>query len=207
MTALAVAFEPASLASSRKEVRAQGVTGEELDAILSRVGVGDTDAFSALYDRVSPVVFGLVMRVVRDRTIAEEVAQEVMVEVWRNAPRYESSKGSPLAWIGTIAHRRAVDRVRSEEASRRRTEKVASETQPTPFDSVSETVIDLQEQEQVRIGLAALNPSQRQAIELAYYGSLTYREVAENLGVPLGTIKTRIRDGLLKLAEALGAES
>ncbi len=195
------------LPSPRTRTRLQDAMGEELDAVLSNVATGDRAAFSKLYDRVVPVVLGLAVRVVRDRTIAEEVTQEVMVEVWRTATRYDPSQGSALAWVGTIAHRRAVDRVRSEQAARRRAEKVAAEGGLTPFDSVSESVIEGQERARVRAGLDSLSRSQRQAIELAYFGSMTYREVAENLGLPLGTVKTRIRDGLLKLAENLGVGS
>ena len=129
--------------------------------------------------------------------------QEVFVEIWRLAPRYDQSKGSGRAWISTVAHRRAVDRVRSEQAHRDRDEKVGRQTE-RPFDQVSESVLDRLDETRVTTALATLTQPQRQAIELAYYGGHSYREVAALLDTPEGTIKTRIRDGLVKLRDHLG---
>ncbi len=173
------------------------------DTLLLRVARGDEAAFAALYDRVGSRVYGLVKRVVRDPAQSEEVAQETLLEVWRSAARYDPDRGRATTWILTLAHRRAVDRVRSEQAGRAREDKVAARETPTEADVVADEVAVRLEQEQVRVALAALTDLQREALELAYYGGRTYREVAELLDVPLGTIKTRMRDGLIRLREAL----
>lgn len=170
---------------------------------MRRVADGDRDAFTALYDAVAPRVFGLVRRVLRDAAIAEEVAQDAMVEVWRNAARFDSSRGSALGWIFTIAHRRAVDRVRSEQAATER--ELRSAKANVPFDDVVEQVTARMEHHQVRRCLGTLTELQRDAVLLAFYGGLTYREVAERLGTPLPTVKTRMRDGLIRLRDCLGA--
>lgn len=170
--------------------------------LLAQVARGDRRAFSELYDRTARQVYGLVRRVVRDPTIAEEVSQEVFVEVWRTAPRFDPDRGAVLTWIMTMAHRRAVDRVRSEEAARSRDDRVGRMETPNVED-VGSTVESRLEAERVRRALGGLSDIQREAIELAYYGGLTYREVAELLDVPLGTVKTRIRDGLIHLRDAL----
>lgn len=177
------------------------VTDEDL---LVEVARGDQAAYSALYDRVAGQVYGVVRRVLRDPSQSEEVAQEVLVEVWRLASRFDRTKGSAQTWILTMAHRRAVDRVRSEQASRDRTERVGRRDQSRAFDDVAEQVEVRFEHQQVRDGLAALTDLQREAVELAYYGGYTYREVAELLDTPLGTIKTRMRDGLIRLRDAMG---
>ena len=153
---------------------------------------------------VAPVVHGIVLKILRDPAMSEEVTQEVFVELWRLAPRYDAERGSARSWAATIAHRRAVDRVRSEE-SRRRREETEGRQQPAPFDSVSETVGDDLERERVAKALDSLSPPQREAVALAYYGGHTYREVAALLDVPEGTVKTRIRDGLIRLRDTLGA--
>lgn len=174
------------------------------DEVLQRVARGDQAAFATLYDRFSGKVFGIVRRVVRDPSQSEEVTQEVFVEVWRQAPRFDLDRGSATTWILTMAHRRAIDRVRSEQKSRDRQERVGLRDHVRPFDSVAETVEVRIEHQQVRHALAELTDLQREAIELAYYGGKTYREVAELLDTPLGTVKTRMRDGLIRLRDALG---
>lgn len=172
--------------------------------LLERAGRGDEQAFSALYDDVAPMVFGVIKRVIRDQALSEEVTQEVFVEVWKLAPRYDSSKGSPHAWISTIAHRRAVDRVRSEQ-SRKNREQADVDTKihtgPDVGDEVVADMVDQLDRVRVREALAALSEAQREAIELAYYGGRTYREVAVLLGIAEGTVKTRIRDGLIKVRD------
>ena len=174
------------------------------DALLFGVARGDQDAFAQLYDRVSMLVYGVVRRVVRDPAQSEEVTQEVLVEVWRTAARFDPDRGSARTWILTMAHRRAIDRVRSEQASRDRTRRVADQQHARAYDEVSERVEVTVEHEQVRTALSTLTDLQRQAVELAYYQGYTYREVAELLDTPLGTIKTRMRDGLIRLRDALG---
>jgi RNA polymerase sigma-70 factor, ECF subfamily len=172
--------------------------------LLLAVARGDQAAFNALYDRLAPLVHGIVRRVVRDPAQTEEVAQEVLVEVWRTAARFEPGRGNARGWVATMAHRRAVDRVRSEQASRDRAERVAVRDRVRAFDEVSEQVEVRLEHQQVRDALAALTDLQREAVELAYFQGYTYRQVAELLGTPLGTIKTRMRDGLIRLRDALG---
>jgi RNA polymerase sigma-70 factor (ECF subfamily) len=174
------------------------------DDLLIRVGRGDEQAFTTLYDLVSARVFGLIKRVLRDPAQAEEVTQEVMVEVWRTAARFDRVKGSATAWVFTIAHRRAVDRVRAEQAGADRVRRVAARSAETPFDEVVEAATARIEQQQVRRCLGGLTDLQREAITLAYYGGRSYREVAELLDTALPTIKTRMRDGLIRMRDCLG---
>ena len=170
---------------------------------IERAGQGDERAFAEFYDEVSPVVFGTTLRVLRNQAMAEEVTQEVFLELWRQAPRYDRSKGSPKAWAATIAHRRAVDRVRSEESARARDEADANQTRVT-HDVVVDEVTTNFERARVVDALARLSEAQREAVSLAFYGGHTYREVAAMLNVPEGTIKTRIRDGLIRLRDLMG---
>jgi RNA polymerase sigma-70 factor (ECF subfamily) len=176
----------------------------DANALLRAVARGDEAAFARLYDLVAGRVYGLARRVLRDPAQAEEVTQEVLVEVWRTAPRYDPSRGSATSWIFTIAHRRAVDRVRSEQASAERTRRVAEREATTPYDHVVEAATARVEQQQVRRCLKNLTDLQREALTLAYYGGYTYREVAELLGAALPTVKTRMRDGLIRLRDCLG---
>jgi RNA polymerase sigma-70 factor, ECF subfamily len=176
------------------------------DSLLTLVSRGNREAFEALYDALAPQVYGVVRRVLRDPAQSEEVAQDVLVEVWRTATRFDRSRGSARGWVLTMAHRRAVDRVRSEQASRDREERVARESTERPFDGVSAEVEHRFETQAVREALSALTPVQREAIELAYYGGNTYREVSVLLQAPLGTVKTRMRDGLIRLRDAMEVE-
>lgn len=175
-----------------------------LEGLMADVATGDQAAFSALYDEVSPRLFGLVRRLVIDQSQAEEVTQEVFLEIWQNAPRYDPGRGSALSWLFTIAHRRAVDRIRSSQASRDRDERVGLRDIPVPVDTVPEQVEVSIEHEKVARALGGLTESQRQAISLAYYGGLSQSEIADRLHVPLGTVKTRLRDGMIRLRDALG---
>jgi RNA polymerase sigma-70 factor (ECF subfamily) len=177
-------------------------SGSDVDLLLELVARGDEKAFAALYDLAAAPVFGLVRRIVRNPALAEEVAQEVFVQVWRTATRFDASAGSAMTWICTIAHRRAVDRVRSEEAHTRRGERYV-DTVPVEAAPVSETVLDDLDRVRVRRALDILTPVQRESVELAYYGGYTHVEVAGLLDLPLGTVKTRIRDGLIRLRGTL----
>lgn len=185
-----------------RERRAPG-----LELLLGHVARGDEAAFEQVYDQVVGTVYGLVRRVVRDPAQSQEVVQEVLVEVWRTASRYEPGRGSAMAWIMTLAHRRAVDRVRAEQASSVRQARVASSQHPVAYDEVAEDVEGRLERERVRRCLGTLTELQRESVALAYYEGYTYREVAELLTVPLGTVKTRMRDGLIRLRDCLGAET
>lgn len=180
--------------------------GPELDELLVLVARGDETAFERLYDKLIASVFGLIRRVVRDRAQAEEVAQEVMVEVWRTAARFDPSRGGAMSWVMTVAHRRAVDRVRSAQASSDRENRVAQMGADVAYDHVAETVTTRLEGERVRRCLDGLTELQRQAVTMAYYGGYSYPEVAGLLKVPLGTVKTRMRDGLVRLRDCMGVE-
>lgn len=177
-----------------------------LEDLMRQVSFGDEAAFERLYDQLSAPVFGLIRRVLRDRAQAEEVTQEVMVEVWRTASRFDPARGSALSWVLTMAHRRAVDRVRSAQAATSREERVARMSEDVAYDQVSETVTTRIESERVRRCLGGLTELQRQAVTLAYYGGYSYPEVAGLLQVPLGTVKTRMRDGLVRLRDCMGVE-
>ncbi|MFC8193033.1 ECF RNA polymerase sigma factor SigK [Cellulomonas sp. NPDC057328] len=174
------------------------------DDALARVAAGDADAFPELYDAVAPVVHGTALAVLRDPHHAAEVTQEVMVEVWRTAGRFDAVRGSARTWAATLAHRRAVDRVRAVQAQRSRDQKVLDGDVARPYDVVAETVEGTMEAERVRRCLDGLTATQREAVELAYYDGRTYREVAEHLGAALPTVKSRIRDGLGRLRDCLG---
>ena len=177
-----------------------------LTHLVSRSAAGDEAAFAELYDALAPRIYGLVRRVLRDPAQSEEVSQEVFLELWRSSGRFDATRGSVVGWAMTIAHRKAVDRVRSVTAARARDETYAATTSEVEHDSTSEVVQERLEATQVRAALATLTDTQRGAVELAYFGGRTHAEVAEVLDLPLGTAKTRIRDGLRRLRSNLGVE-
>jgi RNA polymerase sigma-70 factor (ECF subfamily) len=183
-------------------------TGEaragELRVLLERVARGDRDAFEDLCHQIAAPVFGTVRAVLRDVPQSEEVAQEVLVEVWQSASRFDPRRGGALAWVTMIAHRRAVDRVRSEQRSAQRELRAAAHT--VAYDEVAETAEANLDAERVRRCLRSLTDLQREAVTLAYYGGYTYRQVAALLGVAAGTVNTRMRDGLIRLRDCLGVE-
>jgi RNA polymerase sigma-70 factor, ECF subfamily len=178
----------------------------DLTRLIASVAGGDQAAFASLYDALSPVVFGVVRRVLRDPAQAEEVTQEVFVEIWRQAARFDATRGSVRTWAVTIAHRRAVDRVRSEQAHRDRQLSVGAVAADAP-DSPEDEAVDVEDRQRARAAMAQLPSAQRQALELAFYDGLTHVQIAERLDVALGTVKTRIRDGLIRLRLNMGGPS
>ena len=177
------------------------------EELLGRVAQGDEAAFGALYDQMAPRVLGLVKRLLVDHAQSEEVAQEIFLEIWQSASRYEAQRGGASTWILTMAHRRAVDRIRSSQAGRDRDTKIGIRDLAVEYDNVSETVETRIEHERVEKAMSRLTELQRQAISLAYYGGLSHSEVAERLHIPLGTVKTRLRDGMIRLRDELGVVS
>ena len=182
----------------------EGAAGPDLGELLRGCGRGDEAAFARLYDATCSRIFGLAVRVVRDRAQAEEVAQEAFLEIWRTSGRFDPARGSPLGWLLTIAHRKAVDRVRSAEAASRRDTTYQLQNQAVDHDATAEAATASLEARRVRGALASLTPVQREALELAYFGGYTHTEVARMLDLPVGTAKTRIRDGLIRLRDTMG---
>ena len=177
------------------------------EELLGRVARGDETAFGDLYDQMAPRVLGLVKRLLVDHAQSEEVTQEIFLEIWQSASRYEAQRGGASTWILTMAHRRAVDRIRSSQAGRDRDTKIGIRDLAVEYDNVSETVETRMEHERVEKAMSRLTELQRQAISLAYYGGLSHSEVAERLHIPLGTVKTRLRDGMIRLRDELGVVS
>jgi RNA polymerase sigma-70 factor, ECF subfamily len=185
-----------------------GVAAEpSLEDLLRRVAGGDQAAFAELYDRTSPRLFGLVKRLLRDHAQSEEVTQEVYLEIWQTATRYEAAKGGAVAWMLTMAHRRAVDRVRSSQASRDRDAKIGIRDYAREYDTVAETVEVVIESARVKEAMGRLTELQREAVTLAYFGGYSHSEVAALLRIPIGTVKTRLRDGMIRLRDELGVTS
>jgi RNA polymerase sigma-70 factor, ECF subfamily len=176
----------------------------DVSELLRLCGRGDEHAFARLYDAVSSRVYGMALRVVRDPAQAEEVAQEAFLDIWRTAGRFEPERGSALGWLLTIVHRKAVDRVRSAEASTRRDTTYHQQNHIVEHDSTAEAAQASMEARRVRAALDSLTPIQREALELAYFGGYTHTEVASMLDLPVGTAKTRIRDGLIRLRDTMG---
>jgi len=179
----------------------------DLGELFRRSARGDESAFAAVYDATAARVHGLVLRVIRDPAQAEEVTQETFLEAWRIASRFDPDRGSALSWLLTLAHRRAVDRVRSAEATSRRDGTYHDQNITVEHDSTAEAATTAIEAQRVRSAMKTLTDVQREAIELAYFGGYTHTEVATMLDLPVGTAKTRIRDGLIRLRDSLGVAS
>jgi RNA polymerase sigma-70 factor (ECF subfamily) len=172
--------------------------------LLARSARGDSEAFAQFYDATAARSYGLALRVVRDPSQAEEVVQEVYLDAWRQSGRYDAGRGSVLSWLLTIVHRRAVDRVRSAEAANRRDATYHQQNNPVAHDATAEAAEASLEAHRVRTAMGELTAIQREALELAYFGGYTHTEVATMLDLPVGTAKTRIRDGLIRMRDALG---
>jgi RNA polymerase sigma-70 factor (ECF subfamily) len=184
-------------------VRPTGSAAPSPGDLLERTARGDEEAFAALYDALGARVFGLVRRVLRDPQHAEDVTQEVFLEIWRRAGSFDPARGGGVSWVLTLAHARAVDRVRSTQAARARDTAVAQRSTVRDVDTVIEAVENALERRAVRRCLAALTDLQRESVKLAYYNGYSYAEVAALLRVPLPTVKTRMRDGLIRLRDCL----
>ena len=182
-----------------------GVAVDPADEALVRVASGDRQAFAALYDMLSSRAFGLIRRVLVDHAQSEEVLQDVFLEVWQQAPLFGPRRGSARSWVLTFAHRRAVDRVRSEQAGADRESRYGAATVEPPVDQVADRVLDNEDYRQVTQCLGALTDKQRECIELAYYDGLTYVQVSDRLSANLATIKSRMRDAIRGLRNCLGA--
>ena len=177
--------------------------GRDLAGLLADVARGDHRAFELVYGQLAGPAYGVARQILRDPAQSEEVAQEALLEIWRTASRFDPAKGSPAAWAMTIAHRRAVDRVRSENACSRREQKAALDLTAADED-VADAVAARLDRQRVHRCLEGLTELQRESIRLAYYGGYSYPQVAQLLGVALGTVKTRIRDGLIRMRDCLG---
>jgi RNA polymerase sigma-70 factor (ECF subfamily) len=177
---------------------------EDHAELLRRVVGGDEHAFAQLYDATSSTLYGLVLRLVRSPELAAEVVQEVYLMAWQQAERFDAARGTALAWLCTMAHRRAVDRIRQNQRERDRDQQYEVRQAETPSDSTWSEVEQSLDSGEVRARLGELSPLQREAVCLVYYRGYSHRQVAEHLDVPLGTAKARIRDGLNNLRSALG---
>ncbi|MGN6132707.1 MAG: ECF RNA polymerase sigma factor SigK [Nocardioidaceae bacterium] len=173
----------------------------DLDVLVGKVALGDARAFERVYDEVSAAVYGLARRVVRDPARAEDVTQEVFLDVWRKAPSFDASLGKAKTWVMTIAHRRAVDAVRRSESQKRHDQHTAPDE--VSHDEPADAVIEAEEHGAVRDCLETLTELQLESVRLAYFNGYTYSEVATLLDKPLPTIKTRMRDGLIRLRDCL----
>jgi len=204
-------FDPEASGSPRGEPEVSGYPGSgrstsagDLAALLKLSGRGDEAAFAKLYDATAARAYGLAVRVVRDPSQAEEVAQEAFLEIWRTASRFDDSRGSAVSWILTLVHRKAVDRVRSAEAGSRRDTAYHQSSQGVEHDSTAEAAQASMEARRVRQAMDSLTEVQREALDLAFFKGYTHTEVASMLDLPVGTAKTRIRDGLIRLRDTMG---
>lgn len=178
---------------------------DRADTLLERAAAGDHDAFSSLYDLVAPDVHGIARSVLRDEQHAQDVTQDVLLEAWRTAERFDPERGSARAWLTTMAHRRAVDHVRSVQAATDRDAAAGARNAVPDHDMVIDEVETHLQHEQVRRCLDGLTEIQRDAVLLAFYRGLTHREISALLAVRMGTVKARLRDALIRLRDCLGA--
>lgn len=181
-----------------------GSRDQELIMLMQRIARNDQSALATLYDATNRLAYGLILRVIGDAGTAEEVLLDVYTQVWRKAANYDTDRGSPLAWLMTIARTRAIDRLRSGWQDKQRKEPLdLLNDRETTAASPEEATVNAEMQRFVRTALSGLAPEQREVIELAYYGGLSHSEIAAKLNQPLGTVKTRTRLGMIKLREAL----
>lgn len=192
--------------ASEKTIESMGSRSrdQELIALVQRIAKNDQSALATLYDETNRLAYGLILRVLGDASVAEEVLLDVYTQIWRQAANYDTGRGSPIAWLMTIARTRAIDRLRSGWQDRQRKEPLdLLNDRETSVASPEEATVASERQKFVRAALSSLTPEQREVIELAYYGGLSHSEIALKLNQPLGTVKTRTRLGMMKLREAL----
>jgi RNA polymerase sigma-70 factor, ECF subfamily len=200
----AEASRPLGWVSAESRASSRDVQATRLGHLLAQAARGQEDSFAELYDLTNARVYGVILRVLRSRDLATEVTQDVYLEIWRQAGRYAAERGSPMAWMTTMAHRRAVDRVRSVQSDTARENRFAVVNAERDVDRVWEELEQRLDTERVQKALGSLTEIQREALTLAYFGGYTQSQVAALLNLPLGTVKTRIRDGLIGLRDALG---
>lgn len=194
-------------ASARKPLAERPAPHRELEALIERMAVGDEDALAAFYDRTRGYVFGLVLRVVGDAAAAEEVVLDVYMQVWRKAGSFDAGRGGAFAWLSTIARSRAIDRLRAGKSQRHWELDMGDTHYSGPATNAEEDAAAAELRDAVWTALGELPPRQREVIELAYYNGLSHSEIGARLGLPLGTVKTRIRTGIGTLRERLGRMS
>ena len=189
---------------SPQDSREHSSRDQDWAALIKRVADGDQSALTLLYDSTSRLVFGLILRVVTDRSTAEEVLLDVYTQVWRQASTYDSKRGAPLAWLMTIARTRGIDRLRSGKHEHQNKESLDAIGEVTASTASPEAdTVSSERRRLVRTALDSLSVEQREVIELAYYSGLSHSEIALQLGQPLGTVKTRTRLGMMKLRDML----
>ncbi len=198
-------YEGISELSSPEKVKDFSVWDRELIELIGRTAQGDEAALGSLYDRTGSYVYGLGFRVLGDTTMAEEVTMDVFLQVWRQAGQFDSSRGTPMVWLAVLTRSRAIDRLRigkKDRETREPIERIASE--PDVESDPEQSSVYLEQCRIVRQAINSLPSEQREMIELAYFGGLSQREIASQVGEPLGTVKTRIRLGMIKLRHVLG---
>lgn len=174
--------------------------------LLHAVARGDEGALARLYDQYRVILFGLLVRILNSREEAEDVLQEVFLQVWKRAKDFDQLRGRPFTWLVTLARSRAIDRIRQLGARQRLADSAAQNASGEASDAVTDT-LHSEQREIVARALAALPEEQRHTLNLAYFEGLTQSEIAQKLGTPLGTVKTRMRSGMIKLREVLGEET
>ncbi|MEO8324610.1 MAG: sigma-70 family RNA polymerase sigma factor [Nitrospirota bacterium] len=198
-------YEGISELSSTEKVKDLSVWDRELIELIGRTAQGDEAALGSLYDRTGSYVYGLGFRVLGDTTMAEEVTMDVFLQVWRQAGQFDHSRGTPMVWLAVLTRSRAIDRLRigkKDRETREPIERIASE--PDVESDPEQSSVYLEQCRIVRQAINSLPSEQREMIELAYFGGLSQREIASQVGEPLGTVKTRIRLGMIKLRHVLG---
>lgn len=191
------------MTSPREFAGSSGTRSVEQAALIQRIAGGDQQALSSLYDATNRLMYGLVLRILKDTGAAEEVMLDVYTQVWRQAAQYDDRRGTPMAWLTTIARSRAIDRLRAGHAEYLRHETLDMTTQTATTENLEEAMAMRETQQTIRAALSEISPEQREVIELAYYSGLSHSEIAAQLTQPLGTVKTRIRLGMMRLRELL----